>query len=69
MTKEFAGQAEYRRRLEALCEDIAQIIGGGVTSQRVLTVIDASNANSHILHGVKRFSSIPGIIEKGILLL
>ena len=49
------------------CQQIADLIGGDVTAERVRNLISKANEQQLLFHGVKDRKSFPSILEEGIL--
>lgn len=49
------------------CREIAKIIGGNVSGERIRRVIKLSNTGGQMLHGIKRYESLERIQKEGIL--
>jgi len=54
-------------KLQLFCKITASFISPEITPERVKRVIDISNQEGHLFHGIKRYSSLDSIKQSGIL--
>jgi hypothetical protein len=54
-------------KLQLFCKITASFISPEITPERVRRVIDISNQEGHLFHGIKRYSSLDSIKQSGIL--
>ena len=48
--------------LDQICEKTASIIGNNITAKRVKNIIDESNSQGYLIHGVKHERLVPHVI-------